>query len=166
MSWLRVSLAAARDATGGRSAPVRRAHRAIASWSQFPLAAGFVVADESRRRDHSRGRSAAGGVANARSAGGGDGRVPAAAALAVVLAGMASPFVSEGVCVLAGMPLITQVRLPAHGGRGRSARVRDEIREGVELAVGARRGTDAGDHDLHLQRHLRRRLVGAGSLRA
>jgi hypothetical protein len=36
---------------------------------------------------------------------------------------------------------------------------------GVELAVGARRGADAGDHDLHLQRHLRRRLVGAGSLR-
>src|SRR5690349_22507423 len=85
MSWLRVSSAAARDATGGRSASVRRADRAVASWSQLPLAAGFVVADESRRRDHSRGRPAAGGVANARSAGGGDGRVPAAAALAVFL---------------------------------------------------------------------------------
>ena len=30
----------------------RRAHRAIASWPQFPLAAGFVVGDQSRRRDH------------------------------------------------------------------------------------------------------------------
>ena len=29
-----------------------------------------------------------------------------------------------------GMLLITQVRLPAHGARGRSARMRDEIREG------------------------------------
>jgi len=37
---------------------------------------------------------------------------------------------------------------------------------GVELAVGTRRGADAGHHDLHLQRHLRRRLVGAGSVRA
>jgi predicted MFS family arabinose efflux permease len=34
------------------------------------------------------------------------------------------------VCVLAGMLLITQVRLPPHGARERSARVRDEIREG------------------------------------
>ncbi len=53
---------------------------------------------------------------------------PVGAALFAV--GMALPFVSEGVCVLAGMLLITQVRLPAHGARGRSARVRDEIREG------------------------------------
>ena len=53
---------------------------------------------------------------------------PVGAALFAV--GMALPFVSEGVCVLAGVLLITQVRLPAHGARGRSARVRDEIREG------------------------------------
>ena len=52
---------------------------------------------------------------------------PVGAALFAV--GMALPFVSEGVCVLAGMLLITRVRLPAHGARGRSARVR-EIREG------------------------------------
>src|SRR5215472_4012210 len=49
---------------------------------------------------------------------------------ALFAAGMALPFVSEGVCVLAGMLLITRVRLPAHGARERSARVRDEIREG------------------------------------
>ncbi|MGH3177354.1 MAG: MFS transporter, partial [Streptosporangiaceae bacterium] len=53
---------------------------------------------------------------------------PVGAALFAV--GMALPFVSEGVCVLAGMLLITRVRLPAHGTRKRSARVRDEIREG------------------------------------
>jgi MFS family permease len=53
---------------------------------------------------------------------------PVGAALFAV--GMALPFVSEGVCVLAGMLLITRVRLPVHGARGRSARVRDEIREG------------------------------------
>ena len=53
---------------------------------------------------------------------------PVGAALFAV--GMALPFVSEAVCVLAGMLLITRVRLPAHGARGRSARVRDEIREG------------------------------------
>jgi hypothetical protein len=40
---------------------------------------------------------------------------PVGAALFAV--GMALPFVSEGVCVLAGMLLITQVRLPAHGAR-------------------------------------------------
>ena len=43
---------------------------------------------------------------------------------------MALPFVSEGVCVLAGLLLIWRVRLPGHSARGRSARVRDEIREG------------------------------------
>ena len=49
---------------------------------------------------------------------------------ALFAAGMALPFVSEGVCVLAGMLLITRVRLPVHGARERSAKVRDEIREG------------------------------------
>jgi hypothetical protein len=29
----------------------------------------------------------------------------------------------------------------------------------MALAVGARRGADAGHHDFHVQRHLRRRLV-------
>jgi len=45
-------------------------------------------------------------------------------------AGMALPFVSESVCVLAGVLLISQVRLPAHGARGQHTRVRDDIREG------------------------------------
>jgi predicted MFS family arabinose efflux permease len=49
---------------------------------------------------------------------------------ALFAAGMALPFVSESVCVLAGVLLISRVRLPGHGARGRSARVRDEIREG------------------------------------
>ena len=49
---------------------------------------------------------------------------------ALFAAGMALPFVSESVCVLAGVLLISGVRLPGHGARGRSARVRDEIREG------------------------------------
>ena len=49
---------------------------------------------------------------------------------ALFAAGRALPFVSESVCVLAGVLLIWRVRLPGHGARGRSARVRDEIREG------------------------------------
>ena len=49
---------------------------------------------------------------------------------ALFAAGMALPFVSESVCVLAGVLLVWRVRLPGHGARGRSARVRDEIREG------------------------------------
>jgi MFS family permease len=49
---------------------------------------------------------------------------------ALFAAGMALPFVSESVCVLAGVLLISQVQLPAHGTRGRHARVRDDIREG------------------------------------
>ena len=53
---------------------------------------------------------------------------PVGAALFAV--GMALPFASESVCVLAGMVLIWRVQLPAHGVRGRHARVRDDIREG------------------------------------
>jgi predicted MFS family arabinose efflux permease len=49
---------------------------------------------------------------------------------ALFAAGMALPFVSESVCVLAGVLLISRVRLPAHGARGQRARVRDDIREG------------------------------------
>ena len=48
---------------------------------------------------------------------------------ALFAAGMALPFASESVCVLAGVLLISRVRLPAHGSRGQS-RVRDDIREG------------------------------------
>ena len=49
---------------------------------------------------------------------------------ALFAAGMALPFASESVCVLAGIAAIKPVRLPAHGARGRQARVRDDIREG------------------------------------
>jgi predicted MFS family arabinose efflux permease len=49
---------------------------------------------------------------------------------ALFAAGMALPFASESVCVLAGIVLISQVRLQAHSARGRHARVRDDIREG------------------------------------
>jgi MFS family permease len=49
---------------------------------------------------------------------------------ALFAAGMALPFVSESVCVLAGVVLILRVRLPVHGARGQHARVRDDIREG------------------------------------
>jgi MFS family permease len=49
---------------------------------------------------------------------------------ALFAAGMALPFVSESVCVLAGVLLISRVRFPAHGTRRPGARVRDEIREG------------------------------------
>jgi MFS family permease len=45
-------------------------------------------------------------------------------------AGRALPFVSEGVCVLAGLLLITRVRLPPHGTRGQRTRVHHDIREG------------------------------------
>jgi MFS family permease len=53
---------------------------------------------------------------------------PVGAALFAI--GMALPFASETVCVLAGLALVSQVRLQAHGARGRDARVRDDIREG------------------------------------
>jgi predicted MFS family arabinose efflux permease len=44
--------------------------------------------------------------------------------------GRALPFMSETVCVLAGVVLISRIRLPVHGARTRHARVRDDIREG------------------------------------
>jgi MFS family permease len=53
---------------------------------------------------------------------------PVGAALFAV--GMALPFVSESVCILAGILLITRVRLPEHGTREPGGRMRDEIREG------------------------------------
>ncbi len=49
---------------------------------------------------------------------------------ALFAAGMALPFVTECVCVLAGVVLITRVRLPAREARTRGTRVRSEIREG------------------------------------
>jgi MFS family permease len=49
---------------------------------------------------------------------------------ALFAAGTAFPFVTETVCVLAGVLLISRVRLPAHFGRAPAARVRDDIREG------------------------------------
>jgi MFS family permease len=49
---------------------------------------------------------------------------------ALFAAGMALPFMSEAVCVLAGVILIFQVHLPARVGRERPARVREDIREG------------------------------------
>ena len=49
---------------------------------------------------------------------------------ALFAAGMALPFVSETVCVLAGVLLISRVRLPVHLERARPAPVREDIREG------------------------------------
>jgi MFS family permease len=49
---------------------------------------------------------------------------------ALFAAGRALPFISESVCVLAGVILITRVRLPLHGAGRQHARVRDDIREG------------------------------------
>jgi MFS family permease len=49
---------------------------------------------------------------------------------ALFAAGRALPFISESVCVLAGVVLISRVRLPVHGAHSRHARVRDDIREG------------------------------------
>jgi predicted MFS family arabinose efflux permease len=45
-------------------------------------------------------------------------------------AGMALPFVSESVCVLAGVLLIAKVQLPPHGAGDQHGRVLDDIREG------------------------------------
>ncbi len=53
---------------------------------------------------------------------------PVGAALFAV--GIELPFVSESICVLAGVLLISRVRLPAHGTRGQHSRVRQDIREG------------------------------------
>ena len=49
---------------------------------------------------------------------------------ALFAAGMAWPFVSEAVCVLAGVLLISRVRLPAHHRPARPALMREDIREG------------------------------------
>jgi MFS family permease len=49
---------------------------------------------------------------------------------ALFAAGRALPFVTETVCVVAGVLLITRVRLPPHSGHAPAARVRDDIREG------------------------------------
>jgi MFS family permease len=49
---------------------------------------------------------------------------------ALFAAGMALPFVTETVCVLAGVALITRVRLPARETPAHRSRVRSEIREG------------------------------------
>lgn len=53
---------------------------------------------------------------------------PIGAALFAV--GMALPFVSESVCVLAGVLLISRVRLPPRPGPAQPARVREDIRQG------------------------------------
>jgi predicted MFS family arabinose efflux permease len=54
---------------------------------------------------------------------------PAGAAL--FAAGMALPFVSEAVCLAAGVALIARIRLPPHGSAGAArGRVRADIREG------------------------------------
>jgi len=50
---------------------------------------------------------------------------------ALFAAGMALPFVSESVCVLAGVLLISKVWLPAHTTVGQHGRLRDDIREGL-----------------------------------
>ncbi len=49
---------------------------------------------------------------------------------ALFAAGMALPFLSETVCVLAGVLLITRIRLPARSERAEATRVLDEIRQG------------------------------------
>jgi MFS family permease len=49
---------------------------------------------------------------------------------AAFAAGMALPFVSETVCVLAGVLLISRMRLPPHFGRARPAGVLEDVREG------------------------------------
>jgi predicted MFS family arabinose efflux permease len=49
---------------------------------------------------------------------------------ALFAAGMAFPFITETVCVLAGVLLFTRIRLPARAGRAEATRVRDEIRQG------------------------------------
>jgi MFS family permease len=49
---------------------------------------------------------------------------------ALFAAGMALPFVGQSVCVLAGVLLISRIRLPEPEEGGEHARVRDDIREG------------------------------------
>lgn len=73
------------------------------------------------------------GIANSRTLGGmiiGNQLAGPPIGAALFAAGMALPFISETVCVLAGVLLITRMRLPARTERARSSRVRDEIREG------------------------------------
>ena len=73
------------------------------------------------------------GIANSRSLAGvivGSQLVGPPIGAALFAAGMALPFISETVCVVAAVLLITRIRLPARAERIEAARVRDEIREG------------------------------------
>ena len=66
-----------------------------------------------------------------------------------------------------GRVLIARIAVPQRRRRAESdTHVRREIADGLPLARGHRAGPHAGDHDLHVQRHVRRRLVGPRPLRA
>ncbi len=73
------------------------------------------------------------GIANSRTLAGmvaGSQLVGPPVGAALFAAGLALPFISETVCVLAGVLLITRVRLPPRAARAEATRVRDEIRQG------------------------------------
>jgi predicted MFS family arabinose efflux permease len=73
------------------------------------------------------------GIANSRTLGGlivGSQMAGPPIGAALFAAGMALPFISETVCVLAGVLLLTRIRLPARAGREPGSRMREEIRQG------------------------------------
>jgi MFS family permease len=73
------------------------------------------------------------GIANSRTLGGmiaGSQLAGPPIGAALFAAGMALPFISETVCVLAGVLLITRIQLPAQAPSTQTTRVPDEIRQG------------------------------------
>ena len=86
---------------------------------------------------------------------------------ALFTAGRCWPFVSQAVCVALGVLLVSRscyqpparrpVRMVPPPGSGGD-------RGGLAVAVAASAGAHPGDNDLHFQRDLRLRLVGAGPL--
>jgi len=85
---------------------------------------------------------------------------------ALFTAGTALPFISETVCVLAGVLLITRIRLPARAGRAEATRVRDEIRQGWQWLWAHHAVRVLAITIFNVQYHLWCRLVGPGPVRA
>ena len=106
------------------------------------------------------------GIGNARLAAGSltmNNLVGPAVGAALFAAGTAWPFLVQAVCIALGAVLIAHGRHPCRGRRPEPHR--PGHRRGLPLDVGEPRGPHADDHDRHVQRHLRRGLVGAGPLR-
>ena len=81
-------------------------------------------------------------------------------------AGMALPFATNAVCFALGAVLVSRV-VDEHDGPSVRERpsLRAEMAEGIRWLARASADADPGADDLHVQRHVRGRLVGARAVR-